>query len=165
MTVRFFSLLLGGFLTVTGLLGLLPSWLQAPTAIPDLMVDAGFSSGLGNFLGVFPTNTYSAALHVIIGLAGVVCYLNGATAKLYSGTVAVLFGLFGIMGLLPGLNTGLGTIPLYGANVTFHLAVAAIATYFGFIQTETLVFNSPDSPELPGNNPVVDRLEEAGMIN
>lgn len=165
MKVRYFSLLLGGSLTVVGLLSFLPSWLKAPAYIPTYPVDAGLTSGLGDFLGLFPTNIYSSAFHVIVGLAGVVCYLNGATSKLFAGSVAVLFGLLGLMGIVPALNTTLGIMPLYGANVPFHLGMAAIAVYFGFIQTETLVFDRPDSPELPGNNPIAARLEEAGMLD
>ena len=165
MKVRLFALVLGGILTATGILALLPNGLDAPSYLPNYPVDAGLSSGLGNFMGLFPTNIYSAALHIILGLVGIISYTTGATAKLYSGSIAVLFGLFGIMGLVPALDTALGTMPLYGANVPFHIVVAAIAAYFGFIQTETLIFNRPDSPELPGNNPVAKRLEEAGMIN
>lgn len=165
MKVRYFSLLLGGSLTVAGLLSLLPSWLEAPAFIPNYPVDAGLMSGLGDFLGLFPTNLYSSALHVILGLAGIACYFNGAASKLFAGSVAVLFGSLGLMGLLPAVNTALGIMPLYGADIPFHLGMAAIATYFGFIQTETLVFNRPDSPELPGNNPVIARLEEAGMLD
>lgn len=165
MAVRMFALLVGGALTTLGLLGFIPS-LLSPTVHPpvDFPLDAGLSNGLGDLFGLFTVNTFGNLLMVITGLAGVVCYLNGATSKLYAGTLAVWFGLLGVGGFIPALRTGLGTAPLYGtANIVLHLSIAAIAFYFGFIQTKTLIFNDPQSAEQPGVNPVARRLEEAGI--
>ena len=38
-----------------------------------------------------------------------------------------------IMGLVPGLNTTFGLIPIHGANVLLHAFIAIAATYYGFV--------------------------------
>ena len=51
---------------------------------------------------------------------------------MYARSLAVLYGVLGIMGLIPGLNTLFGLVPLHGHDVWLHLGTAAVAAYFGF---------------------------------
>jgi hypothetical protein len=48
--------------------------------------------------------------------------------------MAVLYGGLAVMGLIPGLNTLFGLVPLFGHDVWLHAGTAAIAAYFGFGQ-------------------------------
>jgi hypothetical protein len=38
------------------------------------------------------------------------------------------------MGLIPGLNTFFGLMPLYGNNVWFNALMGILAAYFGFVK-------------------------------
>lgn len=57
-------------------------------------------------------------------------------AKLYGKSVAVIYGVLVVMGLIPGMNTTLGLIPLYGHDIWLHAALALVAAYFGFRSEE-----------------------------
>jgi acyl-CoA synthetase (NDP forming) len=50
----------------------------------------------------------------------------------YARIVAVSYGLLTVMGLIPGLNTTFGLVPIYGADVALHGVIAAVSAYFGF---------------------------------
>jgi hypothetical protein len=56
----------------------------------------------------------------------------GSSARTYARSLAVLYGVLGIMGLVPGLNTVFGLLPLHGHDVWLHLGTAAVAAYFGW---------------------------------
>ena len=42
------------------------------------------------------------------------------------------YGLLTVMGLIPGLSTTFGLVPIYGADVALHAVIAAVSAYFGF---------------------------------
>jgi hypothetical protein len=54
----------------------------------------------------------------------------------YARSVALLFGVLALMGLIPGMSTLFGALPIYGHNVWLHAGSAAIAAYFGWRSTE-----------------------------
>ena len=61
--------------------------------------------------------------------------LRGRTfdaSRVYARSVAVIYGLLAIMGLIPGLNTVFGLVPIHGHDVWLHLLIAAPAAYFGW---------------------------------
>jgi hypothetical protein len=41
------------------------------------------------------------------------------------------------MGLIPGLRTTFGLIPLYGADIGLHAALALGGAYFGWMNRDT----------------------------
>jgi hypothetical protein len=47
-------------------------------------------------------------------------------------SLAVIFGVLTVMGLIPGLNTVFGLIPLFGHDIWLHALTAIAAAYFGF---------------------------------
>ena len=47
--------------------------------------------------------------------------------------MAVSYGLLVILGLIPATSTLFGLVPIYGMDVWLHLALGAIAAYFGFM--------------------------------
>jgi hypothetical protein len=60
--------------------------------------------------------------------------MGNASPKFYAQSLAVLYGALGVMGLIPGLNTVFGLVPLHGHDVWLHLGTAAAAAYFGWRQ-------------------------------
>jgi hypothetical protein len=38
-----------------------------------------------------------------------------------------------VMGLVPGLDTTFGLVPIYGHDVWLHALLAGVAAYFGFV--------------------------------
>jgi hypothetical protein len=46
----------------------------------------------------------------------------------------MIFGVLGVLGLIPALNTVFGLMPLYGPDVWLHLATAAVAAFVGWRQ-------------------------------
>ncbi|MBE9079961.1 DUF4383 domain-containing protein [Romeria aff. gracilis LEGE 07310] len=134
MAVRSFALTVGIVYTIVGILGFIPSLVEPATSAPHLLaeVDQGGLAGYGYLFGLFPINTYHNTVHLIVGASGVVAYLTEGSSRIFAGTLAVFYGLLGVMGLIPNLNTTLGLIPLYGNDVWLHLGTAAISAYFGF---------------------------------
>ena len=53
-------------------------------------------------------------------------------ARTYARIVAVAYGLLTVMGLMPGLNTMFGLVPIHGHDVRLHALIAAAGAYFGF---------------------------------
>jgi hypothetical protein len=72
------------------------------------------------------------AVHLAIGAWGLAAYIGMSDTRVYARSLAVLYAVLGVMGLIPGLNTVFGFIPLHGHDVWLHLGTAAIAAYFGW---------------------------------
>lgn len=129
MAVRYFALIFGIFYTLVGLLGFLPFALSAPTPAEDLAVETLY----GNLLGLFPVNIIHTFVHLIVGLWGIIAYRSYDASRTYARVVAVIFAVLAIMGLIPGLRTFFGLIPLYSHDIWLHAASALLAGYFGFV--------------------------------
>jgi hypothetical protein len=56
--------------------------------------------------------------------------------RAYARSLAVIFGVLGVLGAIPGLDTLFGLAPLYGHDVWLHLGSAAVAAYVGFALSE-----------------------------
>jgi hypothetical protein len=126
---RYFALILGVFYTLIAVLGLLGIESAPPAGAPDLSLDTGY----GLIFGLFPTNILHDLVHLVIGLWGIYAYTGVRRATVYARTVAIIFAILTIMGLIPALRTTFGLIPLYGADVWLHAITAILAAYFGWI--------------------------------
>jgi uncharacterized protein DUF4383 len=51
-----------------------------------------------------------------------------------------------VMGLIPGLDTVMGLVPLHGNDVWLHAGIAAVAAYFGFVRHAELDHVSRPAP-------------------
>lgn len=133
MNTRTFALVWGVLFLVIAASGLIPGLLQPPHASdPDLAVDAMH----GRALGLFPVNILHDLVHVIFGLWGLAASRSLAAAKTFARVTAVVYAVFVVMGLLPGLNTTFGLVPLHGNDVWLHILLAAPAAYFGFVHRD-----------------------------
>lgn len=133
MNTRKFALIWGIVFLGLAATGLIPGLLQPPHAgDPDLAVDAMH----GRALGIFPVNILHTLVHAAFGVWGLVASRSWDAAKTYAKAVAIIYALFVIMGLIPGLMTTFGLVPLHGNDVWLHILLAAPAAYFGFMHRD-----------------------------
>jgi hypothetical protein len=131
MNTRTFALIWGVGFLLAGLSGFVMATQGTPH--PDLTMTHGY----GHALGLFPVNTLHNIVHLLFGVWGLLAYRSLGGARNYARAVAVIYGLFIVMGLIDGLNTTFGLVPLYGNDVWLHLALALPAAYFGFMHRDT----------------------------
>src|SRR3954451_12035266 len=132
MSTRYFSLVLGIVFLLIGIAGFIPGLLQTPEHAADVQVTQSF----GRLMGLFPVNALHNLVHIIFGIWGIAAYRSYSGARGYSKVVAIVYALLTIMGLIPGLNTTFGLIPLYGNDIWLHALIAIAAGYFGFVATD-----------------------------
>lgn len=136
MNTRTFALVWGILFLVVAASGLVPGlWQPAPAHYPELLVEARY----GDALGLFPVNILHDLVHLVFGLWGLAASRSLGAAKTYAKSVAVIYLLFAVMGLFPGLNTTFGLVPLFGHDVWLHVLLAAPAAYFGFVYRDSAV--------------------------
>jgi hypothetical protein len=133
MTNRNFALIFGIAYLGAGLLGLMPGLL---TPLPAGAPPTRFDLMQGALLGLFPVNMLHTALHLAIGAWGLMAFMAWLEPRTYARSLAVIYGVLGVIGLMPALNTLFGLTPLYGHDVWLHLGTAAVAAYFGFVVEE-----------------------------
>ncbi len=133
MITRRFAGLLGLVYLVVGVAGFIPGLANAaPAGAPHMTVDFDY-----NFLaGMFPINVLHNIVHILIGLAGIGASRQYDLSRTFARGLAVLYGLLAVMGMIPGLNTVFGLIPLFDGDVVLHLLTALVAGYFGFLRRE-----------------------------
>ena len=111
----------------TGLLGLSPAALLPPPADAP---PTSFTVLYGYLLGLFPVNLLHTAVHLSIGLWGIVAWRGMVSPKVYARALAVFCGVLALVGLIPGMNSLLGMLPIHGHVVWLYGGTAAIAAYF-----------------------------------
>jgi hypothetical protein len=84
-------------------------------------------------LGLFPVNILHTLVHLLLGIWGIIAYRSFSGSRVYAKSLAVVYGLLAIMGLIPGLNTTFGLIPLFSHDIWLHALTALAAAYFGFV--------------------------------
>lgn len=101
--------------------------------------DAGVTvkSFFGYELGMFPVNVLHSIVHLLFGVWGLLASRSFGGARGYFKSVAVIYAVLTVMGLVPALYTTFGLIPLYGMDVALHAALALVAAYFGFMHRDT----------------------------
>jgi len=129
MNVRRFAMIFGFIYLLVGIAGFIPQLLQQPPGdAPQVAVD----SLHGYLLGLFPVNVLHTIVHLLIGVWGLVAAKSFGASVMYGRSLAVIYGILAVMGLIPGLNTVFGLIPIHGHDVWLHAGTALIAAYFGF---------------------------------
>jgi hypothetical protein len=130
MSVRYFSLVLGIVYTLVGLMGFIPGLLSEPPAgAPPVSLDTLY----GYLIGLFPVNILHTIVHLVVGIAGLLAYRSWDASRTYARIIAVVFGLLALMGLVPGLSTTFGLIPLFSHDIWLHALTSLTAAYFGFV--------------------------------
>ena len=119
--------------TLVGLMGFVPGLVQSPPVdAPRLAV----STAYGYMFGLFPLNLLHDLVHIVVGVIGIGVAGRFAAALMYCRVVAVVFAILTVMGLIPGLDTTLGLIPIFGADVALHAVTTVASAYFGWFAPE-----------------------------
>ena len=129
MRTSTFALVFGIVYLAAGVLGLIPAALLPPPADAP---GTAFAVLYGYLVGLFPVNILHTAVHLVIGVWGIAAWSAAASERTYARALAVIFGVLAVMGLIPGLNTVFGLIPLHGHDIWLHGGTALIAAYFGW---------------------------------
>ena len=129
MKTSTFALIFGLVYLVLGLLGLIPAMLAPPPADAP---PTTFALVYGYLLGLFPVNIALSFVHLAIGAWGISARKDHAHSLMYARSLAVLFGVLAVLGLLPITNTLFGMMPLDSGDVWLHGVTAVIAAYFGW---------------------------------
>ena len=135
---QYFALINGIIFVLIGAMGFLPSFVQEPTTATE-MPRLAFTIGAGYLLGLFPINVLHNIVHLLVGGLGIFASISLGSSRLYSGALALFYGLLTVMGLFLPTQSTLGFIPIFGNDVWLHGVTAAIATYFGFIAKPDLL--------------------------
>jgi len=129
MTTRTFAMVAGVVYLLAGAVGFVPGFLTPPPLdAPPMSVHHNY----GYLLGMFPVNTLHSGVHLLIGAWGVIASRTWTAATTFAGSLAVFYGLLAIAGLVPGLNTTFGLIPLWGHDVWLHALTALVSAYFAW---------------------------------
>ena len=130
MTVFHFALLAGIAFLAAGILGLVPALLFPPPAdAPPTTLTLLY----GYLIGLFPVNVLHTAVHLVVGVWGLAAYAGLTSSIVFARALAVIYAVLAVAGLVPGLNTVFGFIPIHGHDVWLHGLTALVAAYFGFI--------------------------------
>jgi hypothetical protein len=124
-----FALIFGIVYLIAGIAGFIPA-LTPHTAD---MIPLAVETAHGRALGLFPVNLLHNLVHIAVGIWGIVGSRTVDGARFFGKGLAIFYGLLTVMGLIPGLNTMFGLVPIYGHDVWLHAVSALIAGYFGFI--------------------------------
>jgi hypothetical protein len=133
MKTATFALIFGVAYVAVGLLGLIPAALRPPPADAP---PTQFTLLYGYLLGLFPVNVLHSAVHLAIGAWGIAAWRRMADPVVYARSIALFYGALAVMGLIPGMNTLFGMLPIHSHDVWLHAGSAALAAYFGWRSTE-----------------------------
>lgn len=143
---QYFALIGGIFFLILGIMGFIPGFVEK-VAGGTLDSVGSYDNGFGFIFGVIPTNATHSIIRITAGLSGILASIALDSTRVYCRAIAVLYGLFAIMGLFPYTNTTFGLAPIYGSDVLLHGLSAAIGFYFGFIAQPGLLELGNNSPQ------------------
>ena len=144
MSTRRFAFILGLFFVLAGIAGFLPflAHPEAGATLPDNMIAAPghgaaiLGTGDAMLFGLFPVNVAHNVVHILFGFWGLAASRSRRGAVAYARSIAVIYFLLAIAGLLPTVQTGFGLIPLYAKDVWLHGLIALGGLYFGWASQE-----------------------------
>lgn len=129
MNSRNFAFIFGIVYLGLAILSMMPGFVTPlPTDAPPLRFDVMD----GELFGVFPVNMLLTLLWLATGAMGLGAFMGWSRTRMYARSVAFIFAALGVMGLVHGLDTLFGLMPLQGPDVWLHLGTATVAAYFGF---------------------------------
>jgi hypothetical protein len=124
MTAQTFARIAGIVFLIVAVAGFLP-----PLLAPD-PTELHMEVLHGRLLGLFPVNLLHTLVHLIIGAWGLWAARRASSAVAFCVWLAIIYGLFAVMGLIGSLKTTFGYVPLYGHDVWLHAVTAALAAWF-----------------------------------
>lgn len=132
MNARTFALVFGVVYLLVGLMGF---FVNGGMSISPGGGATGADAAWPRLLGLFPINLLHNIVHLAIGAWGLASYRSYSGSVAYARGLAILYAVLAVMGLIPGLNTTFGLIPIFGHDVWLHALTAIVAAYFGWMAT------------------------------
>jgi hypothetical protein len=129
-----FALVFGIAYLAAGLMGLIPALLVPPPADAP---PTTFTLFYGYLLGLFPVNLLHSLVHMVIGVWGISAWSGRSSSVGFARSLAVLYGVLAVMGMIPMMSTTFGMAPMYGNDIWLHAATALVAAYFGWREPVT----------------------------
>jgi hypothetical protein len=127
-----------------GVLGLIPAALMPPPAdAPATRLTLLY----GYLLGLFPVNVVHSVVHLAIGAWGIMAWRRLTSLKVFARSLAIFYGALAVMGVIPGMNTLFGMLPLHGHDVWLHAGTAAVAAYFGWRSEASVEHRASTAPD------------------
>lgn len=136
MNTRTFAMIFGIVFLVVGAGGFIPGLTMMDHAANPADADVTMKTMFGYELGLFPVNVLHNIVHILFGIWGILAARSLGGARMYFRSVAVIYALLTVMGLVPSLNTTFGMIPIYGNDVWLHALLAIVAAYFGWMNRD-----------------------------
>jgi hypothetical protein len=136
MNTRTFAMIFGIVFLIVGAGGFIPGLNMMDHAGSPMDANVTMKSMFGYELGLFPVNLLHNVVHILFGIWGVLAARSLGGARMYFRSVAVIYALLTVMGLVPSLNTTFGLIPIYGNDVWLHALLAIVAAYFGWMNRD-----------------------------
>jgi hypothetical protein len=138
MKTRYFALVAGIVYLLVGIVGFIPASLSPPGVVsPDEAHRVTVTALYGRLMGLFPVNVLHSLVHLLIGIWGIVAYRTFDQARTFAKSLAIIYAVFAVMGLIPGLDTVFGLVPLFSHDIWLHALTAAVAAYFGWSAVDT----------------------------
>jgi hypothetical protein len=131
MNVQTFALVAGIVFVLIGVAGFVPGLVTLHSAAEHQLA---VGQGAGDLFGLFAINLLHNIVHIAFGVWGLLLSRNVDASIVYARSVAIIYAVFVIMGLVPQLDTAFGLVPLHGNDIWLHALIAAVATYFGFLR-------------------------------
>ena len=75
-------------------------------------------------------NVPDSVVYLAMGAWGVAAWRHWTSPRAFSATLAVLFGVLALMGLIPGANALAGMTAPKGIDIWLHSGAAFLAAYF-----------------------------------
>jgi hypothetical protein len=129
MTTRSLALIYGIFWLGFAVLSLMPGMVVPMSATAP---ETRFDVMHGALFGLFPVNMLLSLVHLFMGAWALAAFMGWHSTRTYARSAGVIFAALGVMGLIPGLNTLFGVMPLHGHDTWLHLASGAYAAFVGW---------------------------------
>jgi len=136
MYTRNYALILGIAFLLLGLAGFVPPLVADVPPHPDVAVHAGY----GLLFGLFPVNVLHNLVHIIFGIWGILAYSTFRASRIFARANAIIYGVLALMGLIPGLSSTFGLIPLFGHDIWLHASIAIVSAVFGWAPVSEQVY-------------------------
>jgi hypothetical protein len=121
--IKYWTLGIGAAFGLAGILGFIPGVVGHvhPEDYP-LTVDNNY----GRLLGLFPVNILHSLVHLGLGVWAFFAARDLVSAVRFNRFNTWFYGALAIFGLIPGLNTLFGLVPIFSHDIWLHFGFAAV---------------------------------------
>ena len=133
MNAPLIARIFGVLFLIAGIAGVVP-WAGVAPAAPGDAIYINLDQYYRFLFGLFPVNLEHDALHVFLGIWGLLAGARFAWAVGYCRFVAVFYFFVVILGIIPITDTLFGAVPIYGWDVALHAVAALVCAYGGFMR-------------------------------